>query len=180
MNPRRVKPYEYPYSQEESQAAHEAWGANCGPGALATMVGLKLDDVRSHIPQFEQRGYTNPSMMQAALRSLGVKYHEVDDTLAREAGSVLDPGYKLIWPKYGLMRIQWEGRWMNPGVPIAARYRHTHWVGIIATDQPNIFDCNFGWGDYIRWVREVVGPITSQIKGANGKFHPTHCWELEL
>jgi hypothetical protein len=28
----------------------------------------------------------------------------------------------------GINRIQWEGPWLNPGVPARVAYMHTHWV----------------------------------------------------
>ncbi len=185
----RVKAYEYPFTAAEFNDANDRWGANCGPGALAAMLGLKIDDVRSHIPKFDERRYTNPSMMQAALRSLGVPYREVDDGLDRES---LEPGdverakFKQItnWPVYGLMRIQWEGPWCNPGVPPAAAYRYTHWIGVVKDERAMsgsfFFDINGGWFEPNYWAIEVVEPITKEIKRATGFWHPTHRWELEL
>ena len=174
---KRVKPYEYPFTIDELNDAAKRWGCNCGPTALAVMLGLKPDDVHGHIPQFDFRRYTNPSMMQAALRSLGVSYRELDDAPERAP----DGTATLIWPQYGLVRIQWEGPWMQPGVPVAARYSFTHWIGVITTDAGHmIFDCNGGWFTPAEWAVEVVGPITSEIKRATGGWHPTHRWELEI
>jgi hypothetical protein len=181
---KRIQPYEYPYTIDELKVAIEAWGCNCGPGALAAMVGLKPDDVRAHIPKFDERHYTNPSMMQAALRSLGVGYHDVDDSADRVA---LDSGGDpmLKWPDYGLMRIQLEGPWLKPGVPPAAAYKHTHWIGCITNAwgfKPGswIFDFNTGWETPESWEAGVVKEITGQTKRATGGWHPTHRWELEL
>ena len=114
---KRIKPYEYPFTAAEANDAFKRWGCNCGPTALAAMLGLKPDDVREHIPNFDQRRYTNPSMMQAALRSLGVGYREVDDGPERAAIETLRP-YIARFPEYGVMRIQWEGPWLSPGVPL--------------------------------------------------------------
>lgn len=183
MNIHRVKPFEYSFTCEEANDANDRWGANCGPGALAAMLGVKLDDVRAHLPKFDDRHYTNPTMMQAALRSLGVSYHDVDDGDDRVA---VEHGHApfLRFPDYGIMRIQWEGPWMNPGVPVAARYKYTHWIGVIQGDQkvPGVwfFDINGGWFDPAKWAIEVVKPITSEIKRATGIWHPTHRWELDL
>jgi hypothetical protein len=192
VTPRRISPWQYPFTAEESNDAHDRWGCNCGPTALAGMLGLKPDDVLPHIPKFAERRYTNPSMMQAALRSLGVRYHDVDDAEDRAAAAT-DHGNgkpELRWPKYGLMRIQWEGPWLNPGVPVAASYWHTHWVGVICVERGNplfvrvpgrwLFDCNCGWASPEQWLDAVVKPVTKEIKRATGGWHPTHRWELEL
>lgn len=187
LKPRRIIPWEYPFTADEANNAHDRWGCNCGPTALAAMLGLKPDNVFPHIPKFAERRYTNPSMMQAALRSLGVDYMEVDDTEDREEPSGRTD---LRWPKYGLMRIQWEGPWLNPGVPVAAAYRYTHWVGVVCIEKGDplfgrfpgrwLFDCNCGWSGPNQWVESVVKPITSEIKRATGGWHPTHRWELQL
>ena len=58
-------------------------------------------------------------LKEQALQSLRVRYTPNSRPL----------GAMLPWPKLGLVRVQWGGRWMQPGVPMAARYRHTHWVG---------------------------------------------------
>ena len=182
--PRRVRPYEYPYTIYQLHAAMDSWGLNCGPGALAAMLGIDdLDVVAVHIPHFRERHYTNPSMMQAALRSLKVKWHEVDDS---EDSAALDSGGNpmLKWPEYGLMRIQWEGPWLEPGVPPAAAYKHTHWIGCITGSEgfpgSMIFDFNTGWETPESWEAGVVKDITGQTKRATGGWHPTHRWELEL
>lgn len=180
MNIRRVKPYEYSFTAAEANDAHDRWGCNCGPTALAAMLGLEPDDVLPHLPKFAERRYTNPSMMQAALRTLGVPYREADDAADRE--NLNAGGFPILrWPNYGLVRIQWEGPWLKPGVPAAAAYYHTHWVGAITgPDGTMIFDCNGGWFTPAQWEIDVVKVITAETKRATGGWHPTHRWELEM
>lgn len=48
--------------------ANDAWGANCGPGALAAMLGIPCSDVRRYIADF--RGYLNASQMADACVSV--------------------------------------------------------------------------------------------------------------
>src|ERR1700753_3352718 len=58
-----------PFSLVDLEAAHESWGCNCGPGAVAAICGLTLDAVRALFgPEFEAKGYTNPTLMVQALR----------------------------------------------------------------------------------------------------------------
>ncbi len=153
------------FSAEDADRAYDEWGCNCGPAAIAAILGLRLADVRPHIPDFESRRYTNPSMMNAALRSLGVTF--------RESG--------VDWPWWGLVRIQWEGPWTLPGVPIRARYRYTHWVGSAHRNGAvGVFDVNClnngsGWVAFKDWS-ETVAPWLAKAHEARatGSWHVTH------
>jgi hypothetical protein len=62
------------FTEEDARRAHGAWGANCGPGAIAAVLRLTLDELRPHLLDFERKGYTNPSLMYAVLRGLGVLF----------------------------------------------------------------------------------------------------------
>lgn len=159
----------YSYDEKEAQAAYDNWGCNCGPSALATMLNLKPDDVRPHIPDFNTKRYTNPTMMKAALKSLGVGYDRGTSDLNKE------------FTYYGLVRIQWEGPWCNPGVPMAARYRLTHWVGSMRWNGVIfVFDINSGWERSTEWASKTVPFLTENINHATGGWHSTHRWELSL
>lgn len=152
----------------DMEAAHEEWGANCGPSALAAITCRTLAMVRPHMGDFEKKGYTNPTLMFAALRSMGVRFEHRRN----------EP---QLWPVYGLARIQWHGPWMDPGVPIRARYRQSHWVAAMRRGKTDIgiFDCNAlangtGWGALADWERVMVPAITAEIPRANGEWSITH------
>jgi hypothetical protein len=160
-----VKVWDYPYDADEANRASREWGCNCGPAALATMLNLKPDDVRPHIPHFDERHYTNPTMMKAALSSLSVPWTRFCPR---------DP-----LTNYGLVRIQWEGPWCNPGVPPVAAYRKSHWIGAtILEGSTFVFDVNCGWSSLRTWEKETVPELVALYKDANGGWHPTHRWEL--
>lgn len=152
-------------------SANAAWGANCGPAAISAVLNLPLDDVRPHMGDFERKGYTNPTLMWAALKSLGVQFscQRVNE-----------------WPAFGLARIQWEGPWTKPGVPMRARYRHTHWVGVNARNRHNIgiFDVNAigngtGWCALNDWYETIVPWILDHcVPRADGNWHVTHSVEI--
>ncbi|WP_052362219.1 hypothetical protein [Geminisphaera colitermitum] len=181
--PFRIKYPVTAFTPEDTSRASEAWGCNCGPGALAAILGLTLDDVRPHIPNFEQRHYTNPSMMESALRSLGVGFRNVDDGHDRTDGI-------LTLPAYGLVRVQWDGPWMRPKPgrerwALMDQYKHTHWIATARLpDMPDptmtwVFDINFGWTDLDWWADVGVKEITSWYpKATAGVWLPTHRWEL--
>jgi hypothetical protein len=156
----------------DARRAGAEWGANCGPGAAAAILMLTLDEVRAHFVAvgFEQKRYTNPSMMFALLRRVGARWHTV-------AGR---PG----WPRHGLVRVQWEGPWTAQGVPMAARYRHTHWVGAhLSAGETQVFDINCicvgGWISLQEWSGKVVPWLLGECEPkANGRWHITHAIEV--
>ena len=160
----------------EAEAAHAKWGANCGPAALAAIMGLTLDQVRPHMGDFESKGYTNPTLMFAALDSIGRRW--------RRARCV-DTPFGMRWPDYGLVRVQWEGPWTAPGVPLRARYRFTHWVAAaregagVAVFDVNASGNGSGWCSVEDWESVVVPWILSEcVPRATGGWHMTHVIEV--
>lgn len=163
------------FTIEEAERAYDEWRFNCGPSAIAAIVGLLIAELRPHLKDFEAKGYTNPTLMFGILDSLGVFGRVMSQT----------PG-GLQWPNFGLARIQWEGPWTKPGVPPQARYRHTHWVGVNAHDRLNIgiWDINAlnngsGWSSLAVWEKSVVPFILESCEPkADGKWHITHSVEV--
>ena len=167
MNKEDLRPK---FSAVDAALAFDAWGCNCGPTALAAIAGFTLDEVRPHIPDFESKHYTNPTMMNAGLRALGVRFCKIGRR----------------WPAFGLIRVQWEGPWTEPGVPIAARYRYTHWIGGCETGGSyGIFDVNAlangsGWVSRENWVALMVPFLCNLYPRATGKWHVTHGLQVSL
>jgi hypothetical protein len=164
------------FTVADAERAHDEWGANCGPGALAAIMGRTLDEVRPHMDGFEGKGYTNPTMMFDALRSIGAKWKS--RTVGSECAVV-------GWPRYGLARIQWEGPWTGTGVPIRARYHYTHLVGSwIGRHGVGVFDINCinngsGWVSFAEWADVVVPFILASYRRASGEWHITHAIEVD-
>lgn len=163
------------FSVAEAEGAGDEWGLNCGPGALCGVLGLRPEQVRPHMQDFEQKGYSNPTLMFAALRSLKVDY-----------GCQSAPhGAMLEWPKLGLVRIQWGGPWMRPEVPMRARYRQTHWVGSWRGEggAVQVYDINAaewgGWVPLAGWTRHVVPWLLKECVPRNdGTWLMTHAIEV--
>lgn len=160
------------FTADDAQRAYDAWGSNCGPGALAAIAGLTLEEVRPHLQGFDAKRYTNPTMMFGALDSIG-----------RPWSKVATP---ITWPCWGLVRVQWHGPWMRPGVPMRARYRHTHWVG--ACSSPGtiaVFDINAigngsGWCSLKDWGEILVPWLLKEcVPRADGDWTLTHAIEVE-
>ena len=154
----------------EADAAFDAWGCNCGPGAIAAIMGMTLDDVRPHMGDFEQKRYTNPTLMWETLDRIGRPWRKIGKA----------------WPVFGLARIQWEGPWSEPGANPRWGYRQTHWVASWKTEARGhgIFDINAtgngtGWCSFEHWRDVLVPHIVAHVPRANGKWHVTHGVEVE-
>ena len=101
------------FTQADSERADKAWKATCGPHSIAAACGLTLEQVRPALPNY--RGWMSPTQIEGTLRTLGQAFslrHHL------KTGDLCE----------GLNRIQWEGKWLDPGVPERVAYLHTHWV----------------------------------------------------
>jgi hypothetical protein len=150
------------YGPPDVAEAYDAWRATCGPAAMAALLGKPVMAVRECFPGF--KGYCNPTVMQAALDAAGVKWHAT--TL------------QYYWPVNGLAFVQFEGSWLQPGVPVGAAYRRTHWVSVRSRNictgtklPPAVYDVNAGkWLTRPEWESEVLPQLLAAHKGATG-FH---------
>jgi hypothetical protein len=160
------------FTEADAHRAYDEWGANCGPGALAAIAGLTLDQVRPLMGDFETKHYTNPTLMYECMNRAGLKWKAAKD--------------KTAWPRWGLVRVQWEGPWTKEGVPMRVRYRHTHWVGArtgacgIEVFDINAMTCD-GWIPLAVWRDNLVPWIIEHCvpPKADGKWHLTHVLEVE-
>lgn len=165
------------FTVDDADLANRSWGCNCGPGALAAICGLTLEEVRPHMGDFEEKGYTNPTLMVQCLdRVVPGKWH-------RGVKAKTEP---WTWPHYGLARIQWTGPWTKPGVPARAAYRYTHWVGaMLGTHEVGIFDINMlsngtGWASLTDWSGILVPWLLKEAAPrADGGWFITHAIEVE-
>jgi len=178
------------FTAADLDAAHQAWGCNCGPGAIAAMLGLTLDEVRPFLGDFESKRYTNPTLMWSILAALRVPHTR---TVAADNDAAVRPVEAQPWPGYGLCRIQWHGPWTRPGVPLQARYRHTHWIGVqrgrTNPRHVGIFDINarcepdgeLGWTPASAWAESVVPWLLERcVPRASGGWHITHVVTLNI
>jgi hypothetical protein len=101
------------FTASDVEKACDEWGCNCGPAAVAAVLGLTLEQLRPHLGDFERKRYTNPTLMWAILKSAGAAWR------------IIRPEQTM---RLGLLRVQWEGPWSRPGVPARVSYRHTHWI----------------------------------------------------
>jgi hypothetical protein len=110
--------------------------------------------VRPLSPGHKQRKYANPTHLKEALGLAGVRY---------------TVGSPQVRPTFGLLFIQWGGPWLNPRVPIAQAYRHTHWI---AVDGDHVYDLNAEGGWWLRqdWERDCAPWLMSHNPGCDGTW----------
>lgn len=159
----------YPFTQEQAERAIRDWGCNCGPSALAFACQISLDHARAAIAGFDQKRYTSPSMMKAALGVLNVPFDDMPD-----------PGIGDIMFSTlpALVRIQWTGPWTAATANPRWAYGHTHWIAtwLKACGTECVFDINGGADTFQGWEREIVPHLLP--KRGDGKWRPTHVWRL--
>lgn len=180
MSPCSCPPLRMTFDQAE--AAHQAFRFNCGPASLCAVLGMTPEEIRPHLLDFEQKGYMNPTLMADILHGLAIPFRRVYACMHK-----LD-NKSPTYPRFGLVRIQWGGPWTKPGVPIAARYRKTHWIAtrpppLEGLHYPEVFDVNAlgvgGWLNFHEWSEEMVPWLLTQVLPQwDGLWWPTHCWEI--
>lgn len=168
----------YVFTEEEARQANAVWGCNCGPTALAFALQITLEQVRPLIPGFDQKRYTNPSMMRHAINSAGYR-------LSNVIPMPYVPGRpnsyeRLFCTTMALVRVQWCGPWTEPNANPRWAYRQTHWVATWEErGVPFVFDCNGGIVTAEQWETSIIPLILkSCIPNANGEWFPTHIWRL--
>ena len=158
----------YPFTQDDSFHAYETWGANCGPNALAFALQVPLDTVRPHIPDFDAKRYTSPSMMRAALASLG-----------REFDAIPKPAIgAMLQERPALVRIQWGGPWIINGKPQRWAARQTHWICCWWDVLSWVFDVNGGIQTFVDWEDKIVPPLAASVPRCDGTWTPANVWRL--
>ncbi|GEL74642.1 hypothetical protein [Myxococcus virescens] len=147
------------YTPQDLWDANDGWKANCGPSALAAVLGVPLAAVRRAFTGFPAKPWTTPTSMAAALAAQGVQHRVIQ---GMPQGDV-----------HGVAFIQLRGRWDS--APERAQYRHTHWVGLYRErGELHVYDCNAGsaggWLPSEVWKAQVLTEIIAGHRGASGKW----------
>lgn len=126
---------------------------NCGPCALAALLGRPVVSVRDWFPAYPLKPWCNLLGMCAALDAAGVPYQRCS------------PGGKNL-PAKGLAFLQWEGPWLAPGVPIGAAYQRCHWIGVVGE---MVYDVNAReWVPRTEWEADVIPHLIAHTPRATG------------
>ena len=156
-----------PFTQEDADRAYDEWGVNCGPSALAAIMGMTLNEVRPHMRNFERKHYTNPNLMNAALRSIRRPWRNIGANARATALRAFN----------GKARGRALASRCAPAIAIP-----TGSASIKPTT--GIFDINCmnngtGWCSLDDWVLVIVPHLTAQYPRATGSWHITHRIEIE-
>lgn len=171
------------FTADDLDRAHATWHCNCGPGSVAAILDLTLDEVRPSFSAagFDVKRYTNPTMMFEVLTACGRPWQRVQTS--RLSGSAAH------MPQWGLFRIQWQGPWTHTDANPRWAYRHTHWIGAAKRQSDGsigVFDVNAmratqagdGWVALADWESVIRPAITAEIPRATGGWHITHAIEV--
>jgi hypothetical protein len=161
-------------THQEVQKASSDWGFNCGPGAICAALNITPSELRPHLGDFEAKRYTNPRLMTATLGRLGVAWRQVYRSE--------DPNGVLPILNLALVRVQWGGPWTNPGVPMMARYRQTHWIAV-RNKSTEVFDVNAvhlnRWLPRKVWSDQLVPWLCREVVPQwDGRHWFTHALEV--
>lgn len=155
--------------------ADSAWDGkfNCRPSAICAILDLTPSELRPKMGDFEQKGYTNPTLMFETLERCGVAYRR---TYRGDS--------HCEFPKIdcGLVRVQFAGPWTKLGVPMRVRYRKTHWVAA-RKQSSEIFDvnamCRGGWLSFHEWSQYLIPWLILECyPKADGAWWATHALEI--
>lgn len=144
------------YSPPDVDAAHDAFGANCGPCALAALLRRPVMAVRDAFPWYPSKPWCSPIQLVgalAALRTRGVsRRHDPGDHTFRD----------------GLAYVQWTGPWTAPGASPRWAYRHTHWIAVACSGEL-VYDANLGsWLHSDEWAEDIAPQLIRDVKRADG------------
>lgn len=162
------------YTPADVDAAHDAWKANCGPTALAALLGMELAAVRPAFPWFPERPWSSPSQIMQAIVSARGEQNATRLSVDRYAGA---RGEVTRLPSFGLATIQIDGPWCQLSNPRVA-YRYTHLVASQKVDgEVWVYDVNAGpderpgaWGPSGWWAQHIMPLLVQGKKGATGWF----------
>jgi hypothetical protein len=154
----RLPPPELRFTTIESETANKEWKATCGPHSIAAACGLSLEQVRVALTGY--KGWMSPTQITAALKNLNQPFQ-------------LKTGLKTSELCEGINRIQWEGPWLNPGVPARAAYFHTHYVAHFG----GMVLCTACLPP--EWIHADLWKFHHLYEEPPSPFHITHHWKLK-
>lgn len=155
-----------PYTDEQSQKAYDDWQATCGHHSIAAASQRPLEDVRKAIPNY--RGWMSPMQILKTLFHLKQGFHYRKDLHTQDIPDSPNPQ---------ILRLQFEGSWLNPGVPAAAAYHHTHYIAVLGNEVMDPMIDSSVLIDKSAWLETQDIRVTQSKPKATG-WHFTHAWEI--
>lgn len=161
-----------PYTAAESAAAHKLWHAACGHHSIAAATGRTLDAVKQACES--RGGWMNSGMISGVLRNLKTVEYTHKPNLPKDPESAINllrlDGRPII------LRLQFEGSWLNPGTPRGAANQRTHYIAVLGE---HIMDTMHGANLLIpisTWLQRQPENI-AKFKRSTG-YHFTNSWTI--
>lgn len=159
------------FSLTDALEASFRFGFNCGPAAIAAILNRTPDEVRPHLGLFEAKKHMNSAEVEWSLISLGCK------TYSRRLPNRESPSLDL--PSPSVVRVQWGGSWLKPGVHKGAAAQRTHWIAHrFHAGSAWIYDVNSGWSTRQDWEAKTVPMILAEVKRNDGTWFYSHAIEI--
>lgn len=168
-----ASPFQLKFSEADALVAHDVWGCNCGPAALAAVANLTLDEAARLMTEFMAKGYTPPALMlQALIRG------QLQTSSMYHATRLEPRNVEAAAPSRGLIRIQWTGPWTSAAKLAKWAYSYTHWIGVARAEDGQlwVFDINGFDRPWKSWTETVVPHILDTIRRSDGGWYATHIW----
>lgn len=158
------------YSPPDVAEQNKIWGANCGPSALAAILGRTVASLRETIATVQCgafKGYMHAGHLCDVLRACGREVRRRD----------FRDGKQIRWPRErGLVVVQIDGPWCEPGVNPKARFRYTHTVAVEQAlgSIRMVYDGNARmWLQEIAWEYEIMRLLIRDQPRATGWYTST-------
>lgn len=164
------------YVPPDAEEAHKAFGANCGPTALAALLGRPVMAVRPAFPWFPQTPWCSPNQLVEAVHAAmpGALVHRVYPRVHAPEDSFA-ACLPSAFQSHGLATIQIDGPWCQlSDVRVAYRYTHTVASRMLGGELW-IYDINAGpserpgaWAPFVWWAEHVMAALVRDEKRATG------------
>ncbi len=152
----------------------QEWGANCGPSAIAALVGREVKDVRAVVERLAN-GDKNKRCGRSGWWLGHMHAGHLSDTLCELGLEPRRTNFKPgegRWPKKGLAMIQTEGPWCHPPSKSTARFRYTHTIAVVDAGPAigiTVYDGNVeAWVKEKWWAEKVMKGLVEGEKRATG------------
>jgi hypothetical protein len=136
ITPRQTSPRPLKFTIKDYRNANKAYGANCGYGALAAILGITIDKVRALAPESEEVG--------------GIYRHLMPSVIRRAGWECRDIGARL--PEYGLAVVVFDDD-MKQG----------HWIAVAGNKFFDSYSISEGldWCDASKWWSKIAPKVAT-------------------
>lgn len=165
------------YIPTDLDLASSTWGANCGPGALAALLGREVWTTRALFPHFPEKAWVNLTQMLAAVAAVPISHRR--EQLPKPGNPEATGPFPFPLARKALAQIQWTGKWTLPGADPRQAPRHSHWTAVATVPAGTfVYDVNVNWdgplpGGWLlveHWEKQIAPMMMAEKKGRTGWY----------